>query len=40
MKDVELVGALAHLVQHREMRGDVGLERGGVESNCLLTHWY
>ncbi len=29
MQDIELVGTLADLVQHREMGGDVGFERVG-----------
>ena len=38
VEDVEFVGALAHLMQHREMRGDVGLERAGIEPDGLLAH--
>ena len=38
MEHIELVGARADLVQHREMRGNVGLERVRIEPHCLLAH--
>ena len=38
VQHVEVVGAAPHLVQHRQMRGDVGLERRRVESYGLLAH--
>ena len=38
MQHVELVRALAHLVQHREVRGDVGFERRRIEADRLIAH--
>ena len=38
VQDVELAAARAHFVQHREMCGDIGLERRGVEPDRLVAH--
>ena len=38
MQDVELGAPLAQLVQHREMRREIGLERGRIEPDGLVTH--
>ena len=36
--DVELVAPLVHLVQHRQVRREVGLERAGIEPDGLVPH--
>ena len=38
VQDVELGAPLAQLVQHREMRREIGLERGRIEPDGLVTH--
>ena len=38
MQDVELPRPAAHLVQHREMRGHVRLERRRVQTDRAVAH--
>jgi hypothetical protein len=38
MQHIEVVGVLAHLVQQRQMGGDVGFQRGRVEPDRLVAH--
>ena len=38
VQDVELVASLVQLVQHREMGREIGLERGGIEPDGLVSH--
>ena len=40
MQDVKLSAPLAQLVQHREMGREIGLERGGIEPDGLVTYWH
>ncbi len=35
---VEIVGAAAHLGEHRHVGGEVGLQRRGVQPDRLVTH--
>ena len=37
MEDVELVPAAVHLVQHRQVRREVGLEFAGVQPDRLVA---
>jgi hypothetical protein len=38
MQHVELVAPFVQLVQHREMRREVGVERAGIEPDRLVAH--
>ncbi len=38
VQHVEVVGAAPHLVQHREVCGNVGFERRRIEAYGLLAH--
>jgi hypothetical protein len=38
MNEVERILAAAHLVHHREMRGEIGLEARRIEPDRLIAH--
>ena len=38
VQHVELVGAPAHFLQHRQVRGEIGLEHCRIEPDRLVAH--